>query len=72
MTQEQTIVSNAWARGSDWYPIRKVRAGKWIIVIEGYWEPLGTYQPNMFKTKTAAIDFFSNLCLLKIREWRGL
>jgi len=71
LTHEQHIMSNTWARGSDWWPIRKVRAGKWLIDTSGIFAPLGQI-PIVFKTKRAAQDFFNNLCLIRFREWRGV
>jgi hypothetical protein len=57
--------------GSEGFPIVKVSKG-WIISIDAtsLWAVLGTYQPNVFKTKKEAVEFFDNLCLLKFKEWR--
>jgi hypothetical protein len=64
-------MSNAWARGADWWPIRKLRTGKWIIESTGCYELLGRI-PVLFKTRREAREFFNNLCLIRFRQWRGL
>jgi hypothetical protein len=70
MTSEQHRFSNVWARGSDWWPIRKVGSSKWVITTEGVWALLGTV-PVIFKTKRAATAFFNNLAMIRMHEIRA-
>jgi len=71
MTGDQHILSNTWAKGINWMPIRKVGNSKWIIDTTcGCWNQLGNI-PVVFKTKTAAYEFLNNLCLSRFREWRA-
>lgn len=67
-TQEQIVMSNVWARGSMWFPIRKVGNSKWIITNDGIWSLLGNV-PTVFKTKRAAIEFCNNLCMIRFEQW---
>lgn len=73
MTQNQQIASSHWSMfGADGFPVHKGKRG-WIISIEttSVFAPFGTYFPQVFKTKTAAQDFFNNLAMTRMREWRA-
>jgi hypothetical protein len=74
MTQDQQIASSHWSMfGADGFPIHKGSKG-WRIRIEltSVFAPFGTHFPQMFPTKGAAEDFFNDLCMTKMREWREL
>jgi hypothetical protein len=73
MTQDQQIASSHWSMfGADGFPVHKGKRG-WIISVEttSVFAPFGTYFPQVFKTKTAAQDFFNDLAMTRMREWRA-
>jgi len=73
MTQDQQIASSHWSMfGADGFPVHKGKRG-WIIRVEttSVFAPFGTYFPQVFKTKAAAQDFFNDLAMTRMGEWRA-
>lgn len=70
-TQEQTVASAHWSMyACTGFPIRKL-GRKWAIVVDStsLWRAITAGGPMLFKTKTAAIDHFNNLCMVRFKEW---
>ncbi len=71
MTTEQHQALSHWSMFAiDGFPVRKVGNAKWIITPEGFNTAVCASIPTVFKTKHEACDFWNNLVLLRVREWR--